>query len=442
MQVWTPADAPTLAGKTQDYLDSLSCQKKEDPNAFMPALLRVVESVKEVTVLIINDGTQPFRGTAHDDEINKARAQVLPEMKQLRQPVITTWVVKQGKIDKWGVSSPELRLPLPSPPAVVPPALATNDESLPLRNVASNPASASTIHGITTGAMPLLPANTPNSKEGSPAVVSNLPTREVEQPAIASREIILPAAAPKPTPPVASRPAIIMTRDNQPSKSWMDLPTQPQTLAGTAQISHDTNTPAGRAPASSTTAQQASASNTNSTLAGTNAPIASGLLPSTAPVRVAASAATLVEPEELAPNAGAKPGHHEGTNGSRPHEGAASDADPSALAGVGFKIAPDFLPAIRQPQAQLALPRWALFGAGCLCGAILAGGMVWRWRRARARSSLITSGYSLVRHPQAAYLSHPRPRSASPTSQEVEQVQADLRAFDAGVDRHHAAQKA
>jgi hypothetical protein len=446
MQTWNPGEAASLAEKTQQYLSGQACQGKEVPAAFMPALTRVIDSVKDVIVLIVNDGTQPLNGTPFDVEINKARAQVLPEMKQLRQPVITALLVRKGQIEKWGVNSPELRLPLPNPSALITMTPA-KDESLPLKQNADGGAPNPASNTVTAAVSPAPAAGASNLPVRPKAALTNLAKVEPKAEPASS---INPSAAPTQanTAPAASRAAIIMTRDTIPSKSWMDLPGQTQAVAQVPQAATNASAAGQASLLASNAAPTARASGTHEPSSATGLVNATTAPRSNAQAGNSISMGPLLAPDDLLPATDGAASSAATASGSFPrNEGAASaipqpdrSSSPLMETAPSFNVTPDFGPREDRDHSQAAALHLALLACGFLSGALLAGAMVWRWQQSRRRTSLITQGYGRVRHQQAA--SSSTRSTTEPVNSDPGVPHSSPGSLETSVDRHHAPQQA
>jgi len=340
--------------------------------------------------------------------------------------VITTLTVRNGQIEKWGVSSPELRLPLPHPSASIAARLA-GDESLPLKAAPSESQST----GLTN-----TPSSTAISQEKTEAHPSNHPAATAASP---PEDLVTPSVqSARPTAAPPQRSPIIITRENQPSKSWMDLPPQslppaiPALKASGAAIETNESTPS---LAVSNQPQVGTIASTNASPSGPKATL------DNITVHPSTSSIPLVKPEELAPASDPVAGEHpiaaRRSNDTSP-QAAASHAVASSLV---TRASTDITAPVRPSSLRAVVPGWGLFALGCLIGALSVITLLIYARRSRPQPSLITASYGLAQYQME---SKPRPQERARASDPQEGIGPVLKksvALDGNVDSHHATQQ-
>ncbi|MCX6903817.1 MAG: hypothetical protein NTW03_10145, partial [Verrucomicrobia bacterium] len=208
MQIWNEKERLILAYRASEYIKKQRLAKQGRLDAAVSGLLTIVNSVKDVTALILTDGEDPVKGTSYDLEINAAVKNVAAAMHRDKKPVIIALVAQGGQIVQWGVNSPESLLLLPKPIVPPQPILAKSSDlstNAPLQTNLVPPASsqpALVTQAVSTTSVATDKPSLPKNEDRSISTASTNPPTVV-------REKV----------PVRRAP-IIITRDSLPPKAW------------------------------------------------------------------------------------------------------------------------------------------------------------------------------------------------------------------------------
>jgi hypothetical protein len=239
LQTWQPAHSNSIAGHLVAFLAK---QKYEGKANFQPVLAelgRLVPASRQLTILVLADGSQPIAGTPFDAAINASYEKTRAELGRTRMPLVTVLRVHHGKyigqnvsFAPWPVEFPpfppeppvtESRPATAAPPAV-PPVTATAKPII----IHSEPKPAESTSLITA---PLAPAPSLPLVTAPPAPVVTVAPAPAAQPVIEA----------PPAPPAVSPPSAV-----QPSAEPMPTPVAPAPIATPSAA-----TPAAPAPAPS-----------------------------------------------------------------------------------------------------------------------------------------------------------------------------------------------
>ncbi|HEU5071266.1 MAG TPA: hypothetical protein VFV96_12740 [Verrucomicrobiae bacterium] len=214
LQTWQPAHSNSIAGHLVAFLAK---QKYEGKANFQPVLAelgRLVPVSRQLTILVMADGSQPIAGTPFDAAINASYEKTRAELARTRMPLVTVLRVYHGKyigqnvsFAPWPVEFPpfppeppvtESRPTTAAPPAV-PPITATAKPII----IHSEPKPAESTNLITA---PLAPAPSLPLVTTQPAPVVTVAPAPAAQPVVEA-----PAAPPAVSPPVVQPLAEPMT---------------------------------------------------------------------------------------------------------------------------------------------------------------------------------------------------------------------------------------
>lgn len=244
LQVWTPEHAALVTSNVMEFFKSQKYQKKSSLfETVVPALQRIVQDSRHLTILLVSDGNENISGTPFDSQIAGAFADKFKEQEKARMPFITVLRSMRGQIRNatvnlapWPVDFPDfppepknveaLRPKPPEPkPAlrpVVPPLIVIGKKPEPPSTtntiaIATAPPAAAPVAPLATTNAPteVKPTPAPTPPASAPAVVAIAPpTNAAAAPTHQPAASVVPVAiAPKPYAPTlpseTNRPAIL-----------------------------------------------------------------------------------------------------------------------------------------------------------------------------------------------------------------------------------------
>src|SRR5713101_2401951 len=98
IQVWNPKATLQLASRAGLFLKAQKYGNGARLDRVMAKMLPLIQSVKDVNVLIISDGESRFKGTPFDDPLNSTCQKISFNARRARKPLVTTLVARDGKI--------------------------------------------------------------------------------------------------------------------------------------------------------------------------------------------------------------------------------------------------------------------------------------------------------------------------------------------------------
>lgn len=116
MQVWDARNSSQLGTVVAAYLSERPHEKSSNVKQMVTSLSSVVQSVSNLNVLILSDGSSPMAGTPFDTEINAHYKTRRKERSQAKAPFITTLVVRGGWIVNGSVTVAGEPINLPGRP--------------------------------------------------------------------------------------------------------------------------------------------------------------------------------------------------------------------------------------------------------------------------------------------------------------------------------------
>ena len=374
MQVWNEKERLILAYRASEFIKKQRLAKPGRLDPAVSGLLTIVNSVKDVTALILTDGEDPVKGTPYDLEINAAVKNVAAAMHRDKKPVVVALVAQGGQIVQWGVNSPESLLLLPKP--IVPPQ--------PILAKASD---LSTNALLQTNLVPPAPSQPVIVTQAVAATsgATDKPSLPKNEDRFISTESTNPPTVVREKSPVRRAP-IIITRDSLPPKAWAGVATD---TVVTVEPARPRQTALSNPPPAAADARSTSATNVPSASAPTNSEPPGP--------RTASVAAPLTEaPVKLATSSPRAAGST-AAMAVVPAPGPLSTTLPPRLVRETSPALSPSVPARREaPPAGPASPAYSFaerfgIGLGFACGLVLLGALFWRWRSARHQPSLITS---------------------------------------------------
>lgn len=207
LQTWQPAHSNSIAGHLVAFLAQQKYQGKANFQPVLAELGRLVPVSRQLTVLVLADGSQPIAGTPFDAAINASYEKTRSELTKTRMPLVTVLRVHHGKyigqnvsFAPWPVEFP----PFPPEPPVTESRPATS-AALP----ATVTAKPIIIHGEPKPVESTNPITAPLAPAPSlPLVAANpAPVVTVEPAPTAQPVVEAPAAPPAVSPPSAAQPS-------------------------------------------------------------------------------------------------------------------------------------------------------------------------------------------------------------------------------------------
>ena len=97
MQSWDTTHSNRFAGRVVMFLGQQVYRDKSNLGSVLSELPRLVRESRQLTVVLMSDGTGTFSGTPFDDAINAAYAKHRPALAKTRMPLVTVLRSHQGK---------------------------------------------------------------------------------------------------------------------------------------------------------------------------------------------------------------------------------------------------------------------------------------------------------------------------------------------------------
>jgi hypothetical protein len=393
MQVWDNAERLVLAYRAMEHLKNLRLAKPSRLQVALSGVSNVLNSVKDLTVVILTDPANELAGTPFDKEIQGALSKVSAESRQDKKPAVVALLAEGGRMVKWSVSSQEAMVSLPmtaassrpaptmamagptnlpqatntvtakstvppppsttNDPSPPPPVVVTTTNSVPPTKATSALAESNAAVAVATNAAPIPAAtNIAPSPVASQAVSPD--TTNTNSTPLVHVAVPTPAEEKPATTAPTRRAPIILTRDSQSLREWAQVPASTNTTV-------ETNPPPPVLPSNPPPTVAAAVSNPPPLVVATNVDAvkaATGAPPVTAQ--------TQVPPGPVLSNAASlEP---------------SSNPPPRAALPI-----PPFPPGMNN---RVLVPLG--IAGGCAGAVILAGFLWWRLRASRPQPSLIT----------------------------------------------------
>ncbi|HEY3913033.1 MAG TPA: hypothetical protein VGN61_00995 [Verrucomicrobiae bacterium] len=227
-QVWSDQNKGTIIFDVERYLHHEHYEKRAHLDKILSAVGQVIQASERLTIIFVNEGSQPIRGTPFDDEINGLQKEQFREFRNGHLPMVTVLVARNGEVYDYSVDLPtEIKIPktavdLPPPPTNAP---ATNIVVAPPPPPEPHRRIEIVMHGTNTVTSSDLEANTP------PAKASNIVMAGTPPPVSApSNPVVLPTPFPKsqPVQPVIATPVVAVPVPSNPSPASL----KPAPVAG------------------------------------------------------------------------------------------------------------------------------------------------------------------------------------------------------------------
>jgi hypothetical protein len=219
LQQWSLAEAQTIMQNTMQFIDKHPYEKSAAFGDVLTNILRVIKNSDVITVILISDGTESFKGTPFDAQLTSFYKTNYQSQRKAKMPVVTLFRGEKGTITTNTLALAPWPLDIP---AVPPPPVVVKAVEKPAPIVVPKPVPSLVIIGKKA-------ETTFNPPQDLPDHVDQvtLPT-VVEQPPVAAKPEVPPATtevapmtkveekpapvvasvatAPTPAPPVAAAP--------------------------------------------------------------------------------------------------------------------------------------------------------------------------------------------------------------------------------------------
>jgi hypothetical protein len=195
MEVWSERKKGDILNDVGEHLRILVYENRSHLERTWPAIQQVVAASERLTIFLVNDGSDPIKGTPYDKDINKLQKQYAREFRSAHQPFVTVLAARDGKIFDYYINHPDSIMvphmadPLPPPETNEPPVVA---EPLPPPVVPPKPRIQINLTG----------ADFPHHTNPPPPAVAAVP-----EPAPAPAPTNTPTNTPAPAAPAAIEPA-------------------------------------------------------------------------------------------------------------------------------------------------------------------------------------------------------------------------------------------
>jgi hypothetical protein len=247
LQTWSPEAQKDIASRTLTFLKGQKYEKQANFDKVLPALDRVVNNSRFLTVVLISSGDEKMRGTPFDARINEFYQKWHGEQQKARMPFVTVLRAKAGQLADYTLNTPpfQTEMPRPSqetqtaqtiqekllealrnpPPPTAPPLIISGKKAPPeptpapgpepagTQAAAPAPAAAAPGTNHLLAAKPLAPAVTPiamATTEAAPVTPAMPSTAEVPKPS--------PTPVTNPVEPAPAKPAAVPALPNPAAK--------------------------------------------------------------------------------------------------------------------------------------------------------------------------------------------------------------------------------
>lgn len=198
LQTWSPNTAPAISYNTVLFLRQHAYEKNAAFDDVLANMLRVIKISNTITVILISDGSDSFKGTPFDEKLSAFYKANYQAQKKAHMPIVTVFRGEKG-----GVTTNTLALaPWPVDIPAVPPAPVVAQK--PVRKEAPAPAPKPVPSLVMIGKKAETTFNPPNDLPEQVDQVTLPPATEQPAPAAAKAETQPPA--PEPAPKVEQQP--------------------------------------------------------------------------------------------------------------------------------------------------------------------------------------------------------------------------------------------
>jgi hypothetical protein len=218
LQTWFPNTAPAIAQNTIQFLSQHSYEKSAVFDDVLANMLRVIKISDVVTVILVSDGADSFKGTSFDAQLTTFYKTNHQAQKKARQPIVTVFRGEKGSITTntvalapWPADIPAVPpLPVVVPAVVQKPAPAPAPKPVPSLVIIGKKAET-TFNPPSDLPDHVDQVTLPAEVESAPAVIKAEVPPPAPEPAAKVEEKPAPAvvpvvAAPAPAPVVAAEP--------------------------------------------------------------------------------------------------------------------------------------------------------------------------------------------------------------------------------------------
>ena len=215
---WDPAAAESWANRGDELLRQEPVNKRGDFKNVMAATLRAFSSSPSITLFLLNDGSEPLKGTPFDRKLNAIYRANGARLRRTKKPFVTIMVAVSGQLVNYRITEGGSSIEIPSVPGRLSSevtAAFTTPSGGPTNRPADLPPSGNMPAASVTSAPPTLATNTITLIEPkSPASRS-----EVDRPLVV---VPNPVTATNPESPategtVRARPANLNAGDVKPA---------------------------------------------------------------------------------------------------------------------------------------------------------------------------------------------------------------------------------
>jgi hypothetical protein len=235
LQTWSPEDARAIAQKTMRFLSYHPYENSVAFNDVLTNMLRVIEMSDFITVILISDGNDSFKGTPFDAQINGIYKANYKSQKKAKMPVMTVLRGEKGIITTntvslapWPVDIPLVPVQIlakvvPPKPAPTPPPAPVVPSLIMIGKKAQSTTNVPTDLPDHSGDMP-----TPVVTEPKPAEIPAPKPEPAPAPKVEEKPIPAPPVVetPQPTAPTEA-PGARASASNAPPVQMATPPSQP-----------------------------------------------------------------------------------------------------------------------------------------------------------------------------------------------------------------------
>jgi hypothetical protein len=172
---WQPELAPALGSTASKLLENIRHSGSPNQDAAVKAFVQLARDTRELTVFLLNDGSEVLYGTPFDLPVSTIYIEHGKKLAAEKRPFVTTLVARNGEIRAWSVDAAGLAISIPTLPDETPPVPPANQTTTPPPPV-PDPARTAPIVVRTESAPkvepPPPPAPTPKVEPAPPPKVS------------------------------------------------------------------------------------------------------------------------------------------------------------------------------------------------------------------------------------------------------------------------------
>ncbi len=119
LQQWTPEAQKGIVTAVLGFLREQKYEKQTSLDKVLPVMDRVIKASAGITVILISDGEEEFRGTPFDDPINDFHRLWRNQQQKARMPFVTVLCARGGQITDYTVNSAPWPVEIPPLPPEV-----------------------------------------------------------------------------------------------------------------------------------------------------------------------------------------------------------------------------------------------------------------------------------------------------------------------------------